>query len=134
MRSSDIDLLETFKECLGINNKIGKTKNGDIISYRVQFGSVQFYNWLLKIGLFPAKSYTIGKINIPDDFFRDFLRGCIDGDGNIRTYHDTYNAYRERQYATQRLFVRVVSASKKYIIWLQSRIRILTGINGAIRE
>ena len=47
MRSSDTELLETFKECLGINNKVGETRNGDVISYRVQFGDVQFYNCLL---------------------------------------------------------------------------------------
>ena len=32
MRSSDVDLLKTFKKCLGINNKIGETRNGRTIS------------------------------------------------------------------------------------------------------
>ena len=132
MRSSEIKLLKTFKQCLDINNKIGKTRNGNIISYRVHFGNIQFYNWLLKIGLFPAKSYTIAEINVPDALFRDFLRGCIDGDGNIRTYQDTYNVYRSRRYTTQRLFIRTSSASQKHIIWLQKRIRFLVNISGAI--
>lgn len=134
MRSSEVNLLETFKQCLDINNKIGKTRNGDIISYRVQFGNVQFYNWLLKIGLFPAKSYTIAEINVPGALFRDFLRGCIDGDGNIRTYQDTYNLYRGRRYTTQRLFIRIVSASRKHIVWLRQKIEFLSGIHGVIIE
>ncbi|MBI2639462.1 MAG: hypothetical protein HYW90_01030 [Candidatus Sungbacteria bacterium] len=132
MRSSDVELLNTFKNCLNINNRIGRTQNGKTISYRVQFGSIQFYNWLKKIGLFPAKSYTIGEIDIPDKFFRDYLRGCIDGDGNICTYKDLYNVYKGRKYVTQRLFIKIVSASKKHIVWLRNKITALNGSNGAI--
>lgn len=132
MRSSDIDLLEIFKNCLNLNNKIGRTQNGKVVSYRVQFGNIQFYNWLLKIGLFPAKSYTIREINIPDKFFRDYLRGSIDGDGNICTYVDRYNIYRGRGYTTQRLFIRIVSASRKHIAWQRSKIKNITGLSGAL--
>src|SRR5258708_6218779 len=75
LRSAEIPMLETFKRCLKLENKIGTTikKNGDI-AYRIQYGNVQFYDWLLKIGLFPAKSYTIGPITVPDEFFRDYFR------------------------------------------------------------
>lgn len=97
MRSSDIQLLETFKKCLKINNKIGITQNGNIRSYRVQYGDVQFYNWLLGIGLYPAKTYTLGKIFIPPRYFRDFLRGHLDGDGSIITYQDNYNSYKGKK-------------------------------------
>ena len=132
MRSSEKPLLNTFNKCLKINNKIGTTYNRNIKSHRVQFGNVQFYNWLLKIGLSPVTSRTIGKVDIPDKVFRDYLRGCIDGDGNIRTYKDTYNIYKGRRYATWRLFVRIVSASQKHIVWLQNKIKTLVGINGAV--
>ena len=132
MRSSEIKLLNTFKKCLNINNKIGKTRNGDIVSYRVQFGDVQFYRWLLKIGLFPTKSYTIGKINIPNKHFRDFLRGHLDGDGNIQSYIDKYNSYRGRNYTANRLFVRFISASKTHINWLYKKIQNIVHIKGAL--
>ncbi len=133
MRSAELPLLETFKQCLGIDAKIGvaKKKTGDV-SYRVQFSNVQFYDWLLRIGLFPAKSYTIGRIDIPDKFFRDYFRGCIDGDGSIQTYKDSYNVYRGRRYSTQRLFIKLVSASEKHIRWARYRINNLVGICGAI--
>lgn len=133
MRSIDLEMLGTFKKCLDIDNKIGiaRKPNGDI-SYRVQFSNVQFYDWLLKIGLSPAKSRTIGPIKIPDEFFADYFRGCIDGDGSIQTYCDKYNVYKDRQYTTQRLFIKLVSASEKHIVWLQGRLEELTGIRGFI--
>jgi hypothetical protein len=132
MRSSDTDQLSTFKKCLCIENKIGKTIDTHAISYRVQFGDVQFYNWLLKIGLTSAKSCTIGAIKIPDKYFRDFLRGHLDGDGNISVYKDLNNKYRGRTYCNQRLFVRFISASKSYIVWLKQKITKLAGVNGAL--
>ena len=131
MRSSEMNLLETFKKCLEIKNKIGETKNEEVISYRVQFGSVQFYNWLLKIGLTPAKTHTIGEIKIPDLYFKDFLRGHLDGDGSITTYTDRYNFYKGRNYANQRIFVRFISASKKHIDWLRQKITKLVNVKGA---
>ncbi len=91
MRSSDIQLLETFKECLNLTNKISQSKSDGRAtkpSYRVQFSRVQLYRWLLKIGLFPHKTYTIGELKIPNKYFRDFLRGHLDGDGNIENYKD----------------------------------------------
>jgi hypothetical protein len=133
LRSVEIEMMKTFRICLNSNHKIGtETKpNGDV-SYRVQIGDVAFYRWLLTIGLFPAKSYTIGPIAVPDEYFRDFFRGCIDGDGSIRVYIDSYNEYRGRQYVNQRLYVQLVSASPNFIFWIHDAITRLTGINGAV--
>lgn len=130
MRSAEPPLLNTFKKCLSLKNKIGFT-NGQR-GYRVQFGSVQFYNWLLSIGLFPAKTYDIGEVKIPNELFRDFLRGHLDGDGNIMNYEDRYNVYRGRRYVNNRLFVRFISASESHIVWLRAKISELAGVNGAL--
>ena len=128
MRSSDHQLLETFKHCLDLTNKIGSTENDR--GYRVQFGNIQFYNWLLKIGLFPTKTYTIGAIEIPNKFFRDFLRGHLDGDGNIQTYIDRRETYKGRVYTNYRVFVRFISASKNHILWLHKKIKELSPVSG----
>jgi hypothetical protein len=131
--SKDREILENFKICLDIDAKICDHVSGIGNHYlKIQYGSVQFYNWLLKIGLFQAKSYTIGEIAVPDEFFRDYFRGCIDGDGSIQTYEDQYNFYKGRQYKTQRLFIKLVSASEKHIRWQQSKIEKLTGVRGFI--
>ncbi len=132
MRSKEIPMLKTFQSCLGIHNAIGKDTKWNRSYYRVQFSDAQFYRWLLKVGLFPAKSCTIGAIAVPDDFFRDFFRGCIDGDGNIRTYRNRYNQYRGRRYTTQSLFIRLTSASEKHIRWMQGKVLQLAGVHGAI--
>ena len=94
MRSSEIQLLKTFKKCLDRSvghslYRIAQTKNDRWARrqpYRIQFSNVQLYRWLLKVGLFPAKTYTIGKLKIPKKYFRDFLRGHLDGDGSIVLY------------------------------------------------
>lgn len=130
MRSAEVKQLKTFAGCLDLKNKIGHT-HGDR-AYRIQFSNVQLYNWFLKIGLFPAKTYTIGKINVPDQYFRDFLRGHLDGDGSIFTYIDHYNTYRGRTYTNQRIFTRFISASKTHLVWLQQQIMKLTAVNGAL--
>lgn len=135
MRSSDKDLLETFKQCLSITNVIGQTFDNGYASrpsYRVQLGNVQFYNWLISIGIKPAKTYTIGTIKIPDNLFRDFLRGHLDGDGSVFTYIDRYANYRSHSYTNQRIYTRFISASQKHLIWLRSQIKKLVGLNGAL--
>jgi hypothetical protein len=135
LHSAEMIMIDTFKKCLNLKNRTGieTKKNGDI-SYRVQFSNVQFYDWLMRIGLFPAKSYTIGPILVPDKFFPDYFRGCIDGDGCISTYSDQYNVYKNRRYTTQRLFIRLVSASRVHMEWAQNKITYFLRIRGALIE
>jgi len=131
--SKDREILENFKSCLNIENKIGDHISGMGNHYlKVQYDNVQFYDWLLRIGLSQAKSRTVGEILVPDEFFRDYFRGCIDGDGSIQTYSDKYNVYKGRRYTTQRLFIKIVSASEQHIEWLQNKIEILAGVRGFI--
>ncbi|MCX6760074.1 MAG: hypothetical protein NTW46_01895, partial [Candidatus Nealsonbacteria bacterium] len=137
MRSSEPQLLETFKKCLKISNKISTTRGSGFTnndSYIVQFGDVQFYRWLLKIGLFPCKTYTIGKIEIPDKYFRDFLRGHLDGDGSVWTYKDRWNTFKNPKYVYDRIWVRFMSASRKHMEWLEKRINKLFLLKGHSNE
>ena len=137
MRSSDVQLLETFKSCLNIQTKISQSKNDGWAKkpcYVVQFSNIQLYNWLLTIGLFPAKTYTIGELKIPNEYFRDFLRGHIDGDGSIWTYQDKWNTFKNSKYIYTRLWVRFLSASEEHIKWIQSKIFQLQNIKGHLWE
>lgn len=133
MRSSEIPLLQTFKKCLRVSNKIGRTSPCGYsrkCSYRIQIGMVQFYRWLLKIGLTPAKTYTLGALAIPNEYFPDFLRGHLDGDGSITIYKDFYNTFKNQEYVYTRLWLRFISVSKHHIIWLRKRIGELLGVHG----
>lgn len=117
LTTKDLEQANNFKKCLGLNVKIGKKSGGSskIKKYfHVQFGDVLFYRFLLSIGLNSAKSKTIGEIEIPDEFFFDFLRGCFDGDGCFYSYWDP------RWRSSHMFYVEFVSASKKHIDWLRA--------------
>lgn len=124
--SKDIQLIKTFKKCLDIKNKIGfKIGSFSDKKYpRVQFGDIVFYNWLLKIGLTPHKSKTLGELKIPNKYFFDFLRGHFDGDGCCYSYWD------KRWRSSFMFYITFVSASKKHINWLKRKIKILADVNG----
>jgi hypothetical protein len=137
IKSADLQLLRTIKKCLNLSNKITKTKNDGWAKksyYRLQFSKVQFYRWLLKIGLFPNKTYTIGTLCIPDQYFCDFLRGHLDGDGDIDVYKDYYNTFKNPKYIYDRIFVRFRSASREHMEWLRSKIFNILSIKGHLNE
>jgi hypothetical protein len=126
--SSDMDLLETMRRCLHISTRI--TSSPRESCHRLQWRDRALYDWLLGIGLMPAKSLRLGPVDVPDTLFRDFLRGCIDGDGSIITYVDRYNTRKRPEYVYTRLFVCIVSASLRFITWLQDTVQRLFGLRG----
>ena len=126
--SKDIDLIKTFKRCLGLSNKITPKTSGysKKIYHKIQFGNVQFYRWLLKIGLMPNKTKIIGKLHLPNKYLPDFLRGHLDGDGYVRAFQDPVYSNSKRLYTTFH------SASLKHLKWIQKRLNQHKGIQGWI--
>ena len=124
MTSKEKEMIITFKMCLGINNKIGRqTRGGSTVKkyFQVQFGDKNFYSYLLSIGLTPAKSKTIAQLDIPDNYFADFLRGCIDGDGSIGIFKHPESRHPQ-------LRIRLSSASMPFLQWVKNKILINTNI------
>ena len=125
--SKDLQLVRTFKKCLGIKTKISLKKSGfsPNKSYHfVQFGDVALYRFFSKVGITPAKSKTIGALKIPNRLFFDFLRGSFDGDGSFYSYWD-------KRWASSFLFyLSFISASLDHIKWLQEKIKNLAGLHG----
>lgn len=129
--SKDKELVRDFKKCLRINNTIGRKsdKYGKTKKYfRVQFGDIIFYKFLLKLGLTPNKSKTISTLNIPEKYFWDFLRGHLDGDGTFYSYFDP------RWRSSYMFYTVLVSASKKHIDWLRTMIFETIKIKGHITK
>lgn len=129
--SKDYELVELFKKALGLENKIGRKARGyskDKKYFVLQFGDVQFYSYLLKIGLTPNKSKTIGEVNIPNKYFFDFLRGHLDGDGTFHSYFDP------RWRSSYMFYTIFMSASKKHIDWLRGKINTKANISGHITK
>ena len=126
LTSKDEEMILTFKRCLSITNKIGlKTRGGSKIKkyFQVQFGDKNFYEFLLSLGLMPAKSKTIGALKIPEEYFADFLRGCIDGDGNIDMHYHPESKHPQ-------LKVRLCSASNNFLFWMKSTISQIIELRG----
>jgi len=117
--SKDKEQVKRFRECLNLDNKITKkARSNEKIKkyYRVQFGDVQFYKFLESIGLKSRKSLILEKVNIPSEFFSDFLRGLFDGDG-------TFGEFRHPESQYPQLRLRFASASKQFIRWLYQEIK-----------
>jgi len=115
--SSDYEFLWQIKEVNGIRNKIGvkygaKKKR----SFRIQIANRSFYDFLVSVGLTQKKSLTIGALKVSNQFFVDFLRGLIDGDGSIRKWKHPTN-FREQW------SLRIYSGSEKFIKWLYEKIK-----------
>jgi hypothetical protein len=128
--SKDLEQIYHLMDCLNIFNKIGKNVDGNKkgFTYRIQFGDVKFIDFLVSIGIKPAKSKIMGKIEVPKQYFFDFLRGCFDGDGCIYSYWDL------RWKSSFMFYVSFVSASKKHIDWLRLEIFQRLKIKGHITK
>lgn len=126
LTSQDKEIPGHARTIFAIDNKIGrKGRGGSNIKkyYVLQFGSKQFYAFLLKIGLTPAKSKTLRSVNIPTKFFGDFMRGCFDGDGSI-----SESIHPESKHLQLRLSIS--SASPTFLKWLLAEHRRIWHIEG----
>ena len=133
--SRDRELVETFAECLQLATTVRtlRTRAGGTL-YRVQWADRRIYDWFISMGLLPAKSLRLGRLAVPDECFADFVRGCIDGDGSVHVYTDTYHQRKKDRYVYERLYVSLVSASYPFLEWIQTTVRRLVGITGVIHE
>lgn len=111
--SKDICILEKVRDALGLEAKIGRKSSGSNKEKKygfLAFSDVNFYRYLLSIGLTPRKSLTIGEIAVPIKYFSDFTRGIIDGDGNISRWIHSTNKHEQWS-------LRIVSGSERFIKW-----------------
>lgn len=116
--SKDREHLYLIRKALLLKNKIGRKRSGfqrAKIYSQLQFGDVKFYRYLLQIGLRPRKSLTLSPLNIDTRYFSDFLRGVIDGDGNISSWIHKSNYHKQ-------WCLRIYSASYEFIEWLACKI------------
>ncbi len=129
LTSKDLEQIQTFLKALKSDSRISLKSSGYSKKkyYYTQFSDVKLYRFFLKIGLTPAKSKTLGALKIPDRFFIDFLRGCLDGDGYTYSYFDP------RWKSSFQLYTGFVSASKEFLEWLNSKLEELYAIKGIIR-
>jgi len=82
---TDGDLLFEIRKVLKSNHRISKINRGDNCKkvYRLQIGSKEMFNDLLKLGLKVNKTGKEVLPKVPNIYFKDFIRGYFDGDGGV---------------------------------------------------
>jgi hypothetical protein len=123
LTSKDRDQVETLRWCLQLRAPIFQARNGTGRLYsKVQWSDVRLYDWIVSIGLTPAKTLTLGPLSVPNEHFVDFFRGCIDADGSIVIYIDCYHESKNERYVYERLYVTLVSASRSFLDWIRASV------------
>jgi hypothetical protein len=124
--SKDFEFLQGIKNIIGIENIIGiKYGFKKQKAFHIQFGNRNFYDFLLRIGLTQHKSLSLGALEIPREYFIDFLRGLIDGDGGMQRWVHRTNGREQWN-------LRVSSGSEKFLVWIRNNIEELMGIKGKL--
>lgn len=129
--SKDLEQIENFRSILNINNKIGKkarSTSKEKNYFRVQFSNVVFWRFLESIGLSPKKSKILEEVKVPDMYFADFFRGCLDGDGFTYSYWD------KRWPNSFRFYTGLTSASMRFLEWMKGKIKTILGVEGKITK
>lgn len=103
LSSKDKDWLKDIAAIISdtmVASKAGKKRN----DYRIRGTCSQISDWLMSKNCTPRKSLTVKMPNIPEQYFFDFLRGVVDGDGSINFNSKNYT------YA-----ISISSASQKFL-------------------
>jgi len=117
LTSIDVEQLNNFNKALDIRVKIStKQASEGRWCTHVQFSDARFHRFLISIGVTPAKSKTISKVDVPQGYFFDFLRGSFDGDGCFYSYWD------KRWRSSHMFYLTYSSASLEHIEWLRKEI------------
>ena len=112
---TDGSLLEKVREALGSNHHMAirqyKNKKWKT-SYRIQIGSREMFNDLEALGMTQNKTKTLRYPAVPRSFFRDFVRGYFDGDGNVWVGE----VHKERETRTRVILSVITSGSKGFLV------------------
>jgi YHS domain-containing protein len=125
--NSEFELIEYVRdivesEITGKTYKPIKSSRDGSVWWNYRFTSRRYYYFLQDIGLTPNKSLSITELDIPDQYFADFLRGEIDGDGGFNEWLTNFQCS-------------IASGSKEFLLWLLDKTKELIEVNGGwIRE
>ena len=125
--SANYEFLQDIKSEIGLDSRVstkyGTTKKQK--AFHIQITNRNFYDFLLSIGLTPRKSLTLERVNVPEIYFFDFLRGIIDGDGGIQKWIHNTNSREQWN-------LRITSGSIKFLKWLQDKIENTLKVKGKL--
>lgn len=119
----DKDHLDKIRKILNSSKELlysPKTK-----SYRLIVCSKNICLDLMKLGITPKKSLIVKFPGVPKKFINHFIRGIVDGDGNIRYVNRKRSPYFE---------ITISSGSEKFCRGLRKNILLNIGIDVKIRK
>lgn len=118
--SKDLQHLEKINKTLGSNYKISTKKNSSGgFAYHIAITNYVFCSRAVARGILPRKTMTLGPIEIPDRYFKDFFRGFFDADGSVYIYNVN---------GTYQLKAEVVCASRVFLEFLSSKMSAILNI------
>lgn len=87
--SSDKKHLYKIRKAIKSEHKVsiklsGTSKNS---AYQLQIRNPIITHDLISLGVCPRKTYNLGSIEVPKEYFPDFVRGFFDGDGSVYIYN-----------------------------------------------
>ena len=128
LTSNDREQLLNFRKAIRVPYRITHKNGHDGKNFRIQFSEVRFYRFLVSLGFMPAKSKIIAALAIPPQYFFDFLRGVLDGDGCFYSYYDP------RWRSSFMFYLVVASASPAFVAWLRAQIKQRLDIEGHVTK
>lgn len=123
--TSDRELLITMRDCLRSGHAISARRSPIGVVYRMQIGSRELFEDLVKGGLTPNKSRRMRLPAIPKKYTGHFIRGYFDGDGNV--WSGDFN--KKRKKSTRVLIVSFTCASDLFLKNLHHKLK-KSGIKG----
>lgn len=94
-------------------------------SYRLIANSKRLCQKLIDLGITPRKSLTVNFPDLPKEQIKHFIRGIVDGDGNVRFVNRERSPYFE---------ITIASGSELFCKGLITAVKDNTGINANIRK
>ena len=79
--SKDKEWIESIRDLISPESPLQTSNESRAFIFR--FSSKEVRDWLVKNECVPCKSLICKMPNIPDEYFRDFVRGVFDGDGSV---------------------------------------------------
>lgn len=114
--SIDKDIIEAIKSFLASEHPIATVippPTHHHTRYRLRIGSHKLYESLIRHGLYPSKSLTIGMPRIPKQYLPAFIRGYFDGDGCV--FIEKGRTKDKKRVTVKRLRVIFTSGSEKFL-------------------
>jgi intein-encoded DNA endonuclease-like protein len=123
--TADESLLEKIKHIILSDHKISlrAVRSGNV--YRLQIGSKEWFDDLIKLGLVPNKTSRMFLPEIPHDYIGDFVRGYFDGDGNVWVG----DIHKNRVKNSKTIQVSFTSGSHDFLVSLRNLLH-LVGLKG----